>query len=293
MIKNTLLRMLIVLFALTASAELYAEKLIIRYPRPESLIDVRHIYRIELLKLAMDKTKSVYGDFEIVYTTAEMSQSRALAELENNGAVDVVALPSNLEREKKFLPVRIPIMKGILGYRLFIINKNQREKFRKIKTFADLKKLKAGAGHDWADVPILENNGITVEKGGKYEGLFYMLAAGRFDYFPRGVNEAGKEIEDRKDKLPDLMVEETLALYYPFPVYFFLNEHNREVAKRIETGLKYAIKDGSFENLFNKYFKSYLVAADLKNRKIFRLKNPFLPAQTPLKNRSLWYDINR
>ena len=282
-----------IIISLAAFAELNAEKLIIRYPQPESLKDVRHIYRIELLKLAMDKTKSAYGEFEIVYTAAEMSQSRALTELENNGVVDVVALPSNIEREKKFLPVRIPIMKGILGYRIFIINKNQRDKFRKIKTFSDLKKIKAGAGHDWADVPILQHNGIPVEKGGKYEGLFYMLAAGRFDYFPRGVNEAGKEIEDRRGNLTDLIIEDTLALYYPFPVYFFLNKKNTETAKRIETGLRYAINDGSFENLFNKYFKAYLTKADLKNRKIFRLKNPFLPAETPYKNRSLWYNIDR
>jgi ABC-type amino acid transport substrate-binding protein len=282
-----------VLFFLTASAELYAEKLILRYPRPESLKDVRHIYRFELLKLAMDRTKAVYGDFEIVYTAAEMTQSRALTELENNGVVDVIALPSNVEREKKFLPVRIPVMKGILGYRIFIINKDQKDRFRKIKKLSDLKKLKAGAGHDWADVQILEKNGIDVERGGKYEGLFFMLAAGRFDYFPRGVNEAKKEIEDRQGTLPDLMIEETLALYYPFPVYFFVNKNNPELARRIEAGLNYAINDGSFELLFSRYFKAYLADADLKNRKIFRLKNPFLPAETPYKNRSLWYNIDR
>lgn len=263
----------------------------IRYPRPESLKDVRHLYRFELLKLAMEKTRAVYGDFDIVYSETEMAQSRALIELESNGAIDVIALPSNLEREKRFLSVRIPIMKGILGYRIFIINRDKRDQFKKIRSIAVLKKLKAGAGHDWADVPILESNEIPVEKGGKYEGLFYMLSAGRFDYFPRGVNEAWKEVEDRKEKLKDLVIEDSLALYYPFPVYFFVNKNNSALAGRIEAGLKYAINDGSFENLFNRYFKSYLAKADLKNRKIFILKNPYLPANTPFKNRSLWYDI--
>lgn len=243
------------LFILSVYAsELKAEKLIIRYPRPESLKDVRHMYRVELLRLALEKTASAYGEYEIVYTETQMTQSRALIELENNGVIDIIALPSNLEREKKFLPIRIPIMKGILGYRVFIINKSQKEKFRKVKSFADLKKLKAGAGHDWADVPILEHNGIPVEKGSNYEGLFKMLAADRFDYFPRGVNEAWNEIEARKDSLHGLMIEDSLALYYPFPVYYFLNKNNTETAKRIEKGLEYSINDGSFDNLFKKYF---------------------------------------
>lgn len=281
-------------FFLSASAsELQAEKLVIRYPHPESLKDVRHMYRVELLKLALEKTASEYGEYEIVFTETQMTQSRALVELENNGLIDVIALPSNLEREKKFLPVRIPIMKGILGYRVFIINKNQKERFRKIKSFAELKKLKAGAGHDWADVSILEYNGIKVEKGSNYEGLFQMLAVNRFDYYPRGVNEAWNEIDARKDSLPGLMIEDSLALYYPFPVYYFLNKNNEAVAKRIEKGLEYAISDGSFDNLFNKYFRSSLAKANLKNRRIFVLKNPSLPAGTPFKNKSLWFNINR
>lgn len=283
----------LILILFSGAAELGAEKLVIRYPRPESLKDERHLYRVELLKLAMEKTRYSHGDYEIIYTGTEMSQSRALIELEKNGDIDIIALPSNLAREKKLLPVRIPIMKGILGYRVFIINKSQREKFRNIRSFSDLKKLKAGSGHDWADVPILEYNGIPVEKGSKYEGLFKMLAVSRFDYFPRGVNEAWNEIEDRKGALPGLMIEETLALYYPFPVYFFLNKNNTALAGRIEKGLEYAINDGSFDNLFNKYFKTSLAKANLKNRRIFVLKNPFLSPRTPFKNKSLWYDINK
>lgn len=293
MVKHINILLCLLLIVSSAANELKAEKLTIRYPLPQSLKDARHLYRVDLLKLAMEKTKSAYGDYEIIYTDTEMSQSRALVELDNNGMIDIVALPSNIDRENKFLPVRIPIMKGILGYRIFIINKNQKEKFRKIKAFSELQKLTAGAGHDWADVPILLYNGIPVEKGGNYEGLFKMLASSRFDYFPRGVNEAWKEIEDRKEQLPELMIEDSLALYYPFPVYFFLNRNNTKIAERIEKGLEYAINDGSFDRLFNKYFKSYLARANLKNRKIFILKNPSLSPQTPLKNKSLWYDINR
>ena len=39
------------------------------------------------------------------------------------------------------LPVRIPIRKGILGYRIFLIRKQVREKFAKITTLDELKQL--------------------------------------------------------------------------------------------------------------------------------------------------------
>jgi RNA polymerase sigma-54 factor len=45
--------------------------------------------------------------------------------------IDVVFIPTTREREERFLPVRIPIMAGILGYRVFIIRKNEAEKFLK------------------------------------------------------------------------------------------------------------------------------------------------------------------
>ena len=36
-----------------------------------------------------------------------------------------------------------------------------------------------------------------------------------------------------------------------------------------------------------------VVDGTYKNRRIFVLKNPSLPAETPLKNRSLWFNINK
>jgi len=262
--------------------------LVLRYPMPQSENDTRHIYRIKLLELALQKTSNEYGAFKIEYGRQKMSQSRAIVMIKNNSGIDVVALPASKQREAELLPVRIPILKGLLGYRIFIIRPEDRDKFGRIKSFDSLKMLQAGSGHDWLDTGILTYNGIKVIKSSNYEGLFMMLRAHRFDYFPRGVNEAFDEIESRRGQFSDLEVEKTIALYYPFPVYFFVNKENTVLAARIEKGLRIAIADGSFRKLFDSYNGKYIKRAAVWNRKIIRLKNPMLTDETPLKEKELW-----
>ncbi len=184
--------------------------------------------------------------------------------------------------------MRIPILKGLLGYRIFIIRSGDSNKFRRIQNFDKLKKFSAGSGHDWLDSEILAYNGINVIKSSNYEGLFMMLRVKRFDYFPRGVNEAFDEVESRKSKVSDIEVEQGIAFHYPFPVYFFVNKDNVLLAERIEKGLRAAIDDGSFQKLFNRYNGAYIKRASVWKRKIIRLKNPLLTEETPLWEKQLW-----
>ena len=116
-----------------------------------------------------------------------------------------------------------------------------------------------------------------------------MLTARRFDFFPRGINEAWQELETQKN--PDLIVEEHLLLQYPLPIYFFVNNNNQALANRIEEGLKRSIEDGSFEHLLVSYpgHKKAFEVGQFNQRKIIQLYNPLLPSITPLQNEKLWY----
>jgi hypothetical protein len=83
-----------------------------------------------------------------------------------------------------------------------------------------------------------------------YESLFEMLAAGRFDAFPRGLNEVGSEMKEQLPRYPGLTLEKTKAIYFPFPVYFWVSKQNTPLARRVLQGLKLAERDGSFKALF-------------------------------------------
>lgn len=279
---------LIIMILLPALTTAEDAVLILKYPRPQSENDTRHIYRIKLLELALKKTSEESGPFKIEYNPERMSQSRAIVMIKNNSGIDVIALPTSIQRESELLPVRLPILKGLLGYRIFIIRSEDRDKFNRIKRYNDLKKFSAGSGHDWLDTEILAYNRINVIKSSNYEGLFLMLRSGRFDYFPRGVNEAFDEIESRIANFKDLEVERSLALHYPFPVYFFLRKDNVNLAARIEKGLRISITDGSFKRLFDRYNGADIRKAAINKRNIIRLNNPLLPDKTPIKEKYLW-----
>ncbi len=266
-------------------------ELIVKHKRPESATDQRDAYYLDMLRLALEKTEKTDGAFRLEMSKILMNQARVLEYLKQNRDIDVAWSMTSKEREAELRPVRIPLLKGLLGYRIFIIRSEDKEKFASVNSLEDLKNLKAGQGHDWTDTRILKANGLPVVTGTNYEGLFGMLLGRRFDYFPRGVNEPWAEIRAHEGK--DLMVEATLLLQYPAPIYFFVHKQNTKLADRLERGLRLAIKDGSFDHLFRNHpvTREIFELANMEKRKIFRLKNPLLPPETPLGEKTLWYTL--
>ncbi|WP_171013461.1 transporter substrate-binding domain-containing protein [Chitinivorax sp. B] len=261
---------------------------LVRVPQAESTRDARNHYPINLLKLALSKLDD--KDFEVTASNIRMTQSRAMAELAQGKQIDVAWTMTSAEREQQLLPIRIPIYKGLLGWRLLLIHNSRQIPLAAVNSLPDLAQFKAGQGHDWPDTAILRQNGLPIEISGNYDGLFKMLTVGRIDYFPRGLNEIGDEW--RLHAKDGLMIEQHLVLQYPTACYFFVNRHNTELANTLHTGLELAIKDGSFDALFNKYFKHDIEQARLGTRTILRLKNPLLPPQTPLHRSELWFMPN-
>lgn len=267
--------------------------MVVYYQRPESEIDTRNDYHIELLRVALERTIEKYGPARLEPTKTIMNEIRIEKMLMRGvEGVDVMFRPTSKKDEELLTPVRIPLDKGLLGYRIFLIRKNDQAKFSAINSLDELKKLKVGQGRDWNDVQIYEHNHFDIITGSIYEGLFEMLLKGRFDYFARGVEEAHPEYEARRDKMPNLDVEESIVLYYPFPRYFWVpnNKKGEVLHKRLTEGLEIMIKDGTFEKIFWKYKGQAIRQANLENRKLFKIENPFLPETTPLNRPELWYD---
>lgn len=266
------------------------EPLVVRIcPFREKHIDCTKEYKYQLLELILKKTEAADGPFRIEVLEQEMiAQSRVL-DLIDRGVLTVIATMTSKEREQKLLPLRIPIFKNLFGYRIFIINRKDKDKFAGIQIREALQKLWAGLGHDWPDLKILKANGFNVVGGSNYRGLFAMLQEGRFDYFPRAVQEPWREVEEENGR--DLMVEPTLLMHYHAPVYFFVSKQNMELHKRLERGFQAAIQDGSFERLFDThwYIQDTLKLAKIGQRKIFRLVNPLLPAETLLDREEFWF----
>ncbi|GGY64608.1 hypothetical protein GCM10011613_05480 [Cellvibrio zantedeschiae] len=243
-------------------------------------------YAKGLLKLALSKIPEKY---EWDDSTATNTEARIIQMVVEN-QLDVCWYATTNEFEERMQPIRIPMYRGLLGYRVLMIKKGTQSKFDGIRTLEDLRRVSLGSGRFWADTDVLLANNLNVVKVLKYEGMFFMLDGDRFDAFPRGAHEPWAEMK-RHPKL-DLEVEKNLLMIYPNPFYFFVNKSNNELAKNIEKGLRIAIEDGSFEEYFmnDPTVKDVIANANLKSRTVIKLQNPTLPKLTPLDDKTLWFD---
>lgn len=264
-----------------ASLPLLAQTVL--YPRAEYQDDTRDRYAVELLKLALSKSDN---KFELKPSELFMLQQRAIKEVERNENLQVMWTMTSQEREKTLLPIRIPIDRGMLGWRLLLIPANKAPRFADITSADQLKKLVAGQGADWPDTAILRASAFHVDESARYKDIFLKLKAGRIDYFPRSIQEIWGELAEHA--ADDYAIEKTLAIHYPTAMYYFVNRSNTALAAAIGKGLEAAIADGSFEALFHKHYGDLLVRANLKSRRVFELPNPLLSAETPLGTKKLW-----
>jgi len=243
-------------------------------------------YAKGLLRLILPKTGH---DYEIDPSAENSTTARVVEEL-NSGQLDICWFATSPDNETNMLPIRFPLYRGLLGFRVLMIHRGDQSKFDNINTLDDLKRVTLGQGFDWPDTQILEANGLNVVKVTKYDNIFYMLDGGRFDAFPRGVQEPWAEIESRPDL--ELTVEKHLLLSYTSPYYFFVQKNNRALAATLEKGLRAALADGSFAHYFfnDPTVKDVLQKANLKSRHIINLRNPLLPENTPVDDKQLWLD---
>ncbi|WP_226938927.1 transporter substrate-binding domain-containing protein [Janthinobacterium sp. FT14W] len=255
------------------------------YPRHQALSDPQQAYVTALLQRALARSGHAYA---LRRSELRMVQTRAMQEIATaSGSVDVVWAMTSRARETHLLPVRIPIDRGLIGWRVALIQARQPQLLRDVRSIAALARLSAGQMRDWPDCAILQANGLRLDTSSTYEGLFQQLAAGRIDYFPRSVIEAQSELASHA-QLP-LALDAHLVIRYPAALYFFVGKHRPELARHLEIGLETMLADGSFAQLFQQHFGRLADSLQLSRRHVLELANADLPEATPLVRKALWY----
>lgn len=225
-------------------------------------------------------------DYQLIPSQDPIVQSRALRQLEANDGIDVVWTMTSIEREKHLLPVRIPIFKGLYGWRLLMIKPASQAKLNQVDTVSALATIPLLQGQGWPDTYVLQANGLRVSGTPQTQDLFDMLLRDRGIAFPRSILEIWTEQENYQS---DLVVEEQLALFYPTAMYFFFRPTDTVLAAGVESGLKQMLANGEFDRLFTAYHQQAIDKARLFERKVLPLWNPLLPQLTPLEQERYWY----
>ncbi len=284
------LRQLLALLLLLCPLWGHAQAMRYVFPPPESGSDVRLNYYWELMQAALDETTPKWGPYALHPSPKPMNAGRAELLLTAATDISVMARTTSIAREKALRPIRIPLDKGLTGYRLFLINASTQAQVDSVHTLQQLQSFSIGQGANWVDTDILRAGGFNVVTAPTYELLLPMLDSKRFDLLSRGVNEISHELAAGRRLYPALAIESRLLLYYPLPRYFFFarTAEGERLAQRVEEGLRLLIRNGKFEKHYQVFKKSILSEINLRGRHVLKIRNPQLPADTPLAERELW-----
>lgn len=262
---------------------------ILRVPQPRGADDSAYHYSTGLLKKALLKAANGRAVPTIVPASMPLSTERKIHELRLNRTLDVAWLGGSKARGVDLLVVPIPLERGLVGYRQFIIRKDRIADFDAVKTLEDLKQLKACLDAHWVEADVFRDAQLEIVTSVNYEGMFKQLAAGRCDYLPRGFNEAKIDLAKRVTEYPQLMVYEPLILHYPFASYFYLNKDNKVIAQWLRDGLEKMIDDGELLE-YMKAHEATSVAFTLASspKRMLVIPNHYLPEFSNENDRRYW-----
>ena len=276
----------LLLIALFVSSGIFAdevkkdlqEPMIIRYVDRGPTLDARHAYKFALINKILEATKSDFGNYSIEPYKTEPGAKRQALLINQGDQINLMwASPGTVIATADVIPVPIDILRGLLGYRVCLINKDSKAPFNTVRDMESIGNIRIGQGVGWADLDVYSFNKIPIVTGSTFEGMFNMLAYNRFDCLALGADEIVYTFHEKRNKWRNLAMEKSLLLYYNYPIYLYVSSKHPEIAARIEKGLKRLQANGEFDRLFNQYFRQDLEELHLKSRRIVCLKTPYLP----------------
>jgi len=258
---------------------------------PETADDRRYDYHWRVLRAALEVTRGEYGDYRLE-PGEPMSEKLQVVEMQRpQGGLNTLVLDATQALEEALQPVKIPVDKGLLGFRVFLIQAADQPRFTGVQSLEQLRQFSFGQQREWSDVAVYQAAGLPVVSGSSYEGLFKMLMLRRFDAFGRGVTEVGGELTHWRKKYPQMAIEKGLLLYYPLPVYFWFprTEEGNRHAQRVAAGMLALIADGTLDRLFIEEYGEVIQQFGLQKRRMIRIANPGLPPGQPFDNKAYWF----
>lgn len=239
------------------------------------LDDHRRTYSYRLLELALSKTVSDYGPFELTgipnLTPNRMHMINKSNSIENFFAK--FTYDTQLSDSSIYAPY--PVEFGLMSYRVCFVAPQFLNTSNSITSLQQMTPYTIGQGSGWPDTPVMRANGLQVKEVIKSNKLITMTEKGRFEFFCRGITEPKLEMERYGDGFP-LVLNSSFMLHYELPRFFYTHKSNTAGMKRVREGLARAYKDGSAQALFRELYKDHFAFVKPKDRHVIPLVNSSL-----------------
>lgn len=267
--------LLLMIYLLPARVTQAAEPLLVKYIG-NNTASINEGYYLAIIDAALKATESVYGPYRLVFTQEQLSSERKhdLLVLGRKVNVDrLVGFPSQQGPREGLIRIGVPVLNGFMGYRILLIRKENQARFSSIKTLEELRKLSMGFGKGW-EGHVYKHNGFSVAEPLTMTMLLKMLAGKRYFFVPLSVVEIDDHYEIDGKPIDNLVPEQTLLIYMPLPVYFYVSPEQPILADRLTLGLKYLNENGKLDTIFKTHFGERLKRLHLSRRTLIELSNP-------------------
>ncbi len=243
-----------------------AGDLTIRLP---SYSDGRHEYYHDLIVSALKQA----GHEVTIENVSNLPHLREWDMLEN-GTISVLWLIRTKERDKKFLPIPVPLTNGLIGQRILLVPPGDRDKYKDVKTLEDFRRLGmvGGFGTGWYDVEVWNANSLPYLELADWRLLYKMTAKGNrnVNYLPRGFNEVAQEALNH----PELVIEPHLMLVYNCDFILYVSPMKPRLAPILWDSLTRARDSGLMGRLVKKYWTRNYDIINPERRTILKLRQP-------------------
>lgn len=233
-------------------------------------------YYLALITAALNATESSHGAYQLVFTKEPLSSERKhelLVVGEKMNVDRLVGFPTQKGARVGLIRVAVPLLNGFMGYRVLLIRKEDQSRFRSIKTLSELAQLPMGFGKGW-EGHVYKHNGFSVAEPLTMTSLLKMLAGKRYFFVPLSVIEIDDHYEIEGARVENLVPEQTLLIYMPLPVYFYVSPEYPALAERLTAGLTYIKESGKMDAIFKEHFGTRLHRLRLSERTLIELSNP-------------------
>ena len=251
------------------------EPLLVKY-LGNNTASISEDYYLAIIDAALKATESTYGPYQLVFTLEQLSTERKHDLLVAGEKVNIdrlVGFPNQKGSRRGLTLIDIPLLNGFMGYRILLIRKEDQQRFSDIKTLDALCELPMGFSKGW-EGHVYKHNGFTVVEPLNITLLLKMLAGKRYAFVPLSAIEIDDHYEIDGTSINNLVPEQTLLIYMPLPVYFYVSPEQPVLADRLTTGLKYLQENGQLNNIFNEHFGERLKRLRLSERTLIELSNP-------------------
>lgn len=228
-------------------------------------------YTMSILRASLEATYDDYGPYTLRYADREMMRSRTFNEMREGLLVNVADTPITEHWSDDLIRIPIPVQRGILSYRLFLVTEDNKDLLASVKTVKNLKPIPQGTGSQWAITEVLRHHDFLITEAMTKKSLMNMLAAKRFAIYGRGINEIFDEVKRYKETHPNIVVDQHIALYTYLPTYFHVSPKNPRIAERIEVGMGIINSNGIYQTIFMQHHEQAINNAKLHDRTILVL----------------------